>query len=262
MDDTLNVLADLGLTAAREREPLQTAQPRHVEPRRVLATAEVECHDGATLWHRDSSETVGTPAGEVTRVRSEQVLDRFDPEDYEPVQPEHIPVLHRHDRERRVGRVEYLQWIEPPAKIVAVFSVDEAEADFWAERDVFISPGTKRNARGRLVLDHVGLVGETARIAASAVQWSDTTFARRCTWTRQTTVGFDLLRRAHDACRKRARAGGIPIVGHPGRDAELEEERARPTKYSQRLLLPDYMRSNGDDGVFYSGGVGKILRVW
>lgn len=258
-DVPLSARADLGLAAARERVPLQTTEPRRVEPRRVLATAEIECHDGASLWHRAASETVGMPAGSVTRVRSEQVLDQFDPHDYEAVQPREIPVLHRHDRNRRVGHVLHLEWgAGDPARILAVFEVDEAEADSWAGRDAFISPGTTRNARGRLVLDHIALCESTARIAASPVKWAGGDFSGRSRWTRQTTPGFDLLTRARAALRKRATGAGIPIVGHPGFDEGLEEQRARR---EPGPLTPEYMRHNGEGGLFYTGGVGKILRV-
>jgi hypothetical protein len=258
-DVPLSARAAIGMEAARNREPLPVTQPRRGEPRRVLATAEIESHDGATQWHRDTATTVGTPAGPITRVHREQVLDAFDPHDYEPLQPADIRVLHRHDRARRVGRVLHLEWGQgEPSRILAVFEVDEAEAESWAGRDVFVSPGTTRNDRGRLVLDHLGLVPETARIAATPVKWAGSDFASRSRWTRQTTPGYDVLTRAHDALRKRAKGVGIPIVGHPGHDAQLEEQR---TTRDPGPLTPEYMRRNGQDGLFFSGGTGWVIRV-
>jgi hypothetical protein len=259
-DNTLGTLADIGMAAAREREPLQVAQPRHVETRRVLATAEIECHDGASEGHRDTSTTVGTPTGPITRVQRELVLSQFDPHDYEVEQPRDIPVFHRHDRGRRVGSVLHLEWGQgDPARILAVFEVDAAEADSYTGRDVFISPGTLRNERGRLVLDHLGLVPATARIAAAPVKWAGSDFAGRSRWTRQTTPGFDVLTRAHHGIRKRAKGTGIPIVGHPGFDDQLEEHHA---SRDPGPLAPDYWRKNGDGGLFYTGGIGKVLRVY
>jgi hypothetical protein len=243
-DAPLSARAAIGMEAARNREPLPAAQPRRVEPRRVLATAEIESFDGASIW----------------RVGREDVHERFDPHDYEVTQPAEIPVLHRHDRDHRVGRVLHLEWgAGSPARILAAFEVDEAEAEFWAERAAFISPGTKRDARGRLVLDHIALCESTARIAAAPVKWAGSDFSGRSRWTRQTVPGFDLLTRAYDASRKRNGAG-IPIVGHPGVAEELEEHRAG--RVTPGPLMPEYMRHNGENGLYYSGGVGRILRVW
>jgi hypothetical protein len=243
-DTPLSARADLGMAAARERQPLPAA-PRPVGPRTVLATAELECYDGASIWRRGG----------------EDVHERFDPLDYDAVQPADIPVLHRHDRDRRVGHVLHLEWGQgSPARILAAFHVDAAEAEIWEGQDVFISPGTKRNANGRLVLDHLGLVPETARIAATPVRWAGSTFERRRTWTAQTTPGFHVLTRAYDASRKRAKGAGIPIVGHPGPvDEQIEEQRAR--RGDPGPLAAHYWRKNGEDGLFYSGGIGKILRV-
>jgi hypothetical protein len=255
-DDRLSGLAAIGMAAARQREPVPAAH--QAPPTLLLAVGELECYDGASLWHRDTAETVGTPTGPITRVRREDVHDWFDPHDYEPLQPSKIPVRHRHDRASRVGRVVHLEWGQgSPARILAVLEVDEAEADLWAGRDVFISPGTKRNERGRLVLDHVGLVQSTARIGAAAVRWTGTTFDRRHVWTRQTVPGFDLLTRAADARHKRPQDAdaGIPIVGHPGFDERLEEQRHAGPPAS------DYMSRNGEGGLFYSGGGGRILDV-
>ena len=259
-DNTLSILADLGLAAARERESAQAAQPARVEPRRVLAVGEVEVHDGLTVWDRDSAEAVVGPDGPITRVRRERVVDEFDPHDYAATQPAAIRVLHRHDRDRPVGRVIHLEWrAGEPARILACFEVDAAEAEFWAGRDAYISPGTQR-VDGRLRLDHLGLVDSTARIAAAPVKWAATTFAERSLWTPQSTPGYRVLVRAAAAHRKRAKDAGIRIMGHPG-DEQLEERYVRPKKHPEHLLLPEYMRNNGEGGLHYSGGIGQILKV-
>jgi hypothetical protein len=235
-------------------------QARRQEPRTTLAVAEVECHDGGTLWTRTTLESVAAPTGPLVRVQREVLLDQFDPRDYEAEQPADIPVLDRHDRAIRVGRVLHLEWGQgEPARIHGVLEVDEDAAEQWAGREVFLSPGTKRNASGRLVLDHVALVESTARIGAAAVRWTNTTFAARSRWTRQSVPGYDLLMRAADARRKRARGECIKIEGHPGTGDQLEEERSARTNANP--LLPEYMRKNGDAGLFYSGGIGRIVDV-
>ena len=252
-DETLDILANVGFQQARERQPLPVERPPAPPP--VLAVAEVECHDGASIWRRETATTVGTPTGTIVRIESEDVLESFDPRHYEPVQPARIPVLHRHDRKRTVGRVVHLEWRPgEPARIVAVMLIDPAEAEAWEGRDTFVSPGTRRIARRRIELDHLALCEGTARIAAAPVKWSDTTFERRSTWTRQTTPGFDVLRRAYAALRTRPTGAPIPIVGFPEHDEPLEEHRAQPS-------MPPYMRRNGDNGLFYSGGGGRVLDV-
>jgi hypothetical protein len=248
-NNTLAALASIGMAAARDREPLQDDPPAPEPPR--LAVAEIECHDGATIWRTAMTETASTPVGPLVRVELGQVLDRFDPRDYATTQPADIPAYHHHDRSRRVGRVVFLAWGQgEPARIRAVLEIDAAEAEFWEGRTAYVSPGTKRNAAGRLELDHVGLVEATARIAASPVTWPGTTFGQCHLWTRQTVPGYDLLVRAHAARRQ---GTGIPIVGHPGHDEQLEELRDAGS--------PAYMRNNGEGGLFYSGGVGRILNV-
>ena len=205
------------------------------------------------------SETVTTPTGSMTRVQTGLVLDAFDPREYEATQPTDIPVLHRHNRAHRVGRVLHLEWGQgEPARILAVLEIDEEEAEHWRDRAAFISPGTRRNGHARLVLDHVGLVESTARIAASPVRWCGTTFEKRSRWTRQTVPGFDVLVRAHAALRGRAKGDGLPIVGHPGFDEQLDEQRSARTAVDP--LMPEYMKRNGENGVFYHGG-GYVLRV-
>jgi hypothetical protein len=246
MSDNLRILADIGMRAALSREPLPA--PHAVPDPPVLGVAEIECVDGLTIWHRDSAQTVGTPAGLVTRVRREQIVDRFDPLDYAPTQPSEIRVLHRHDRNRRVGFVRYLEWGQgEPARIRAVFEVDATEADAWAGRDAFISPATARDGRGQLVLDHIALCESTARIAAAPVRWSRTTFEGRARWTRQ-TPDYDLLMRADAARRKRTDGEGIVIVGHPGIDERRGLSRsADPVHDPNELLI--------------AGAVGSVLRV-
>jgi hypothetical protein len=242
-DTPLSARAAIGMEAARDREPLPVTEPRRVQPRRVLATAEIESIDGASIWRRGR----------------EDVHERFDPHDYEPIQPRDIPVLHRHDRDRRVGSVLHLEWgTGDPARILAAFEVDEAEAEFWEGRDAFISPGTTRNERGQLRLDHIALCEATARIAATPVRWAGSDFAGRSRWTPQTTPGFNVLTRAHDAFRKRAKGAAIPIVGMPVVDDHLEEHRA---SRDPGPLAANYWRKNGENGLFFSGGIGKILRV-
>jgi hypothetical protein len=256
-DNTLNVLADVGM-AARRQEPVQV-QARRQEPRTTLAVAEVECHDGGTLWTRTTAETVTAPTGPLVRVQRETLLDAFDPRDYEAEQPADIAVLDRHDRAMRVGRVLHLEWGQgEPARIHGVLEVDEDAAAYWAGREVFLSPGTKRNASGRLVLDHVALVESTARIGAAAVRWTNTTFERRHTWTPQTVPDRELLTRAHAIVRKRARGSSIMVVGHPGFDEQIGEQRA---SRDPGPLTPEYMRRNGENNLFYSGGIGRVVDV-
>lgn len=259
-DDTLSTLAGLGMAAARQRESMPDVQPPRAEPPQVLAVAEIEVYDGASVWDATAAETVDTPAGPATRVLHKHVIDAFDPHEYDPVQPAEIRVRHRHDRAHTVGRVVHLEWGKgEPARILAVFAVDQAEVEFWAGQDVYVSPGTKRNDRGQLVLDHIGLTSSTARIAAAPVKWAGTTFEQRSRWTRQTVPGYELLMRAADAHRKRAKGAGIEIVGHPGFDEQQDEQAARSRVPGP--LMPEYMRNNGEGGLFYSGGGGRILRI-
>jgi hypothetical protein len=246
-DDTLNTLAAVGLSAAREREPLPLPRPAPRPP--VLMVAEIETHDGSSIWHRDTASSVEA-----------HVLERFDPADYEPVQPATIPVLHHHDNGRVIGHVEYLAWATGPDRIFAVCSIAADAAEDWGQGECFVSPGTRRNPHsGRLTLDHLGLCRSTARIAAAPVKWTSTDFSARSRWTPQTTPRHDLLTRAYDARRKRPQTEGIPIEGHPSTGDQLEEERSARTNANP--LLPEFMRRNGQNGLFYSGGVGRILRV-
>jgi hypothetical protein len=260
-DDTLNTLAGIGMEVSKARESQPAPQRRQVDPPRVLMVAEVEVLDGASIWTRDTATTVTAPTGPLTHVQREHIFESFDPADYEPVQPAKIEVRHYHDPGRVIGHAEYLEWgTGTPTRITAVCAIDAAAADEWGQGDSFISPGTRQDRHtGRITLDHLGLCPSTARIAAKPVQWSGTTFDRRSTWTRQTVPGHDLLLRAADARRKRRRGAGIPIVGHPALAKRPEQQGARSRELGP--LEADYWRHNGEDGLFYSGSGGRILRV-
>jgi hypothetical protein len=253
MDDRLSQLAQFGMDASRaaeEQAELERAERAARErlappPPPVLMTAEVEVLDGLSR-HR---------GGE---------YECYDPLDYAPVQPAVIRVRHHHEKEREIGRVEYLEMAEgSPARIIAVCSIDASAAAEWSQADCFVSPGTVQRD-GRIVLDHLGLVAQTARVAAAAVKWAGTTFDSRYTWTRQSTPGFDVLMRAHAAIRKRPKdAAGIPITGHPELAEQPAGQRAlRPGRdHPAGVLAPEYMRRNGEGGLHYSGGSGWVLRV-
>jgi hypothetical protein len=260
-DNTLRTLADLGMAAARQRERSQDEQPQQVEQPQVLMVAEIESHDGLSAWTHDTVETVTGPTGPIVRARSGQTWGRYPPGDYLPVQPATIRVLHHHDRDREVGVVEYLEWAEGPTRIYAVCAVDAAVAEEWeAGGDAFVSPGTLRDrSTEKITLDHLGLCRSTARIGAPPVKWAHTTLERAHSWTPQTTPGYRWLLRAADARRKRAQGAGLPIVGHPGLQEQPGELRHAASRGQDP---PPYMRHNGEDGLFYSGGQGsKILRV-
>jgi hypothetical protein len=252
-DNTLRTLAGLGMEAARSREPVPV-QARRQEPRPpVLMVAEIECHDGSSIWHRDTVSSVEAPSG------IEHVLERFAPADYSPTQPVMIPITRHHDRDRVIGHVEYLSWATGPDRIFAVCSIAADAAEEWAQGDAYVSPGTRRNPHsGRLTLDHLGLCRSTARIAAAPVKWTSTDFSARSRWTPQTTPRYDLLTRAYDARRERAKGAGIPIVGHPGFDEQLGEQRA---SRDPGPLAPEYWRRNGEGGLHFSGGIGRVVDV-
>jgi hypothetical protein len=260
-DATLRGLADLGFATARRTQPSEDVQRQQAEPPRVLMVAEIETQEGDSMWHRDTATTVTAPAGPITRVKREHILESFDPLDYEPMQRASIPVLHHHDRDQEIGQVEYLSFATDPKRILAVCSIDAAAADHWSQGESYISPGTGLNSSGRIVLDHLGLCRSTARIAAPAVKWAETTFDNRSRWTPQTVPGYALLVRAAEARRKRTQGAGIPIVGHPGFDEQFEEQRSAASRQADPLV-PPYMRNNGEGGLFYSGGGGSVLRVW
>ena len=152
-----------------------------------------------------------TPTGRVTSVRRTDDLMRYRAADYRPVQPARIPVLHRHDRNRQVGRVEFLRWVKPDGRIVAVASVDGDEAVEWMARgDCFISPGVRCRTRNGhcedIELDHIALCEATARDGARPVTWLPTTFEERRTWA-NTMPQYRLLCEAAEARRKRRGAG-------------------------------------------------------
>jgi hypothetical protein len=256
----LDSFAAHGWSVSRQRSQEQDAAPvapRTEEPG-VLMVAEVEALDGASVWTSDSVTTVTGPTGPISRVVREDVHEHFSPADYAPLQPTKIRVLHHHDRAQEIGQVEYLAWASGPDRIIAVCSIDAAAAEFWSDGDCYVSPGTRRDEHGRITLDHLGLCRSTARLAAARVKWVGTTFEQRSIWTPQTVPRLDLLQRADDARRKRARDAGIPIVGHPGFEehpAELEERREPQRGESE------YWRRNGENGLFFTGGHGRILDV-
>lgn len=228
----LSIFAQAGLDAARaraeafERERLEAAMRPPPKRPPTLAVAEIEVLDGLSFERG--------PSGEKT-------VTRYDPAGYAPVQPREIAVLRGHDEAHPVGRVAHLEWAEgPPRRIWGVLEVDEAEAEAWQGRPAYVSPGTTRRGRGPIVLEHVGLVGSTARVAATPVRWLNTGWYRRSYWTRQQVAHFDLLVRAADARQRRARGEELVIHGHPAlQDAEILERSAAAVEHvaaGQRLI--------------------------
>jgi hypothetical protein len=183
----------------------------------VLLVAEVESFDGVSVQGRCVTTTAVVLGRTFTHVDRTDEYVHYRPPDYRNHQPASIPVLHRHDRDRRVGRVEYLKWVD--GRILAVAEVDGDEAAHWmALGNCYISPGVRCSTRnGRNVdikLDHLGLVERTTRVGARAVEWSVTSFEERHHWTPQTTPGYRLLVEA-EARRKRRAGAPLEIVDHP-----------------------------------------------
>jgi hypothetical protein len=190
----------------------------------VLMVAEVETADGISIQHSYSHDTAVTPSGVISRAYRHEEFGFYRSADYRPVQPGRIPVLHRHDRRRQVGTVEYLKWVEPDGRIVAVCEVDGDEAAAWlAHGDSFISPGVRcRDRDGHredIELDHLALVEATARVAARPVRWAVTSFEERRRWA-NTMPQYRLLVEAAEARRKRRGMDETLIVGHPGLGGE------------------------------------------
>ena len=257
-DAPLSARADLGMAAAREREPLPAAQPLPVEPRQVLGTGEVECHDGATLWTRDAAETFDAPTGSVTRVHREHVLDRFDPHPYLAVQPPDIPVLHRHDRTRPVGHVLHLEWAQASPRAFWPSSMWTRPKRISGRNGTCSFRPAPAPATGEG--GSCWIISRWSRPRPALVRPPSGGRAQASTGgalVPQSTPGFRLLTRAHAAIRARASSEGIPIVGHPGSDDEHDRRYDPRDAPAGRVLLPSYMRRNGEDGVFYSGGVGR-----
>ena len=221
--------------------------------RPVLLVCEVETADGTSIQNRYESSTVVSPSGPITRVDRHRDYMTYPAADYEPVQPAAIPVYHHHDRDRRVGVVEYLRYVAPPGRIVAVATVDADEAAFWMGQSggCYVSPGVlvERGGHRGTVLDHLGLVAATARVAAAPVTWAVTTFEERSTW-HNTMPGYRLLREAADARRNRDADAGTPIVGHPDNEpvGKINPPRGSEWRHDPREI-------------FHSGGNGFVVAV-
>jgi hypothetical protein len=188
--------------------------------------AEVESFDGVSVQGRCTTTTAIALGRTLTHVERSDEYVHYRAADYRCHQPASVPVLYRHDTDRRVGHVEYLKWAG--GRILAVAEIDGDEAAHWLARgDCYVSPGVHcqtRNGRNTdIVVDHLGLVESTARVAARPVSWVVSNFEERARWTPQTTPHFRLLVEAVEARRRRRGMGGLSIVGHPDSESLADE---------------------------------------
>jgi hypothetical protein len=111
----------------------------------VLMVAEVETSDGLSIQTRCEVTSAVALGRTLTHVERSDEYVHYRAADYRCVQPASVVVLHRHDRGRRVGHVEYLKWAG--GRILAVAEIDGDEAAHWLSRgECYVSPGVHSRA--------------------------------------------------------------------------------------------------------------------
>jgi HK97 family phage prohead protease len=161
-DIPLSARADIGMAAARQRQPLPAAPPRERE--RIIVSGVVASPDGYCAW---DIATGDTSEDGTLRARRHRIWRHDPPEAYAAEQPARIPVLIDHRAGQEVGEVLHLE--RRHGQLYAVAEVDLDYEDVQG-MDLRWSSGTVGTTRP-LRIRELSLTAEPASVGLPPVKF-------------------------------------------------------------------------------------------